>query len=152
MQVRIQCAVFTFLVHATSDGTAGSAITVAAAIVIVRPPLASYQRPVPGGPPSSDDSLDEDDGGCGPGGPGSCWSNWLSSGVPCPRDGRCGIALATCRSYGGAADASHPSDGAGSVSTEPQSIGASITTIQPTAGRWKGRYKLHTRVAYMTTE
>jgi len=34
----------------------------------------SYQRPVPGGPPSSE-SLDDDHGGCGPGGPGSCWSN-----------------------------------------------------------------------------
>jgi len=96
----------------------------------------SYQRPIPGGPPSSD-SLDDDDGGCGPGGPGS-WSNWLSSGVPRPGVGRHGIALGTCRPGWDVTNDSHLSDEAGNASTEPQSIGASITAVQPTAGRRNG--------------
>jgi len=84
-------------------------------------------------------------------------SNWLSSsnirrpskGRPCQGASCCRITLATCPSCGGAADALHLSDGAGSASTVSQSIGASTIVVQPAAGR---RNKLHTRVAYMPTD
>jgi len=42
---------------------------------------------------------------------------------------------ANCLLCGGTADASHLSDGAGSASTVPQSIGASTIIEQPAAGR-----------------